>query len=127
MREISPNAPPTTPRMTLKIMRSKERAAFFGAWFHFLRLFVGLRRLRFLNEDFLRRGIVSGLVAATEQPDQHRDLVLDDEFPGRARGYWENVLKNEPGCQRFDVLTPEEGQYHVLSWIRRLREGPIWS
>ena len=32
-----------------------------------------------------------------------------ERFLARARAHRENVLKNEPGCQRFDVLVPQEG------------------
>ena len=31
-----------------------------------------------------------------------------ERFLARAREHRANVLKNEPGCERFDVLTPKE-------------------
>lgn len=36
-----------------------------------------------------------------------------DDFIARARIHRDNVLKNEPGCQRFDVSVPEEGENTV--------------
>ncbi len=32
-----------------------------------------------------------------------------ERFLARALAHRENVLKNEPGCQRFDILVPQEG------------------
>ncbi len=32
-----------------------------------------------------------------------------DDFLARAREHRINVLNNEPGCQRFDLLSPQEG------------------
>ena len=32
-----------------------------------------------------------------------------ERFLARARAHRENVLKNEPGCQRFDILVAQEG------------------
>ncbi len=32
-----------------------------------------------------------------------------DDFLTRARKHRINVLNNEPGCQRFDLLSPEDG------------------
>ncbi len=32
-----------------------------------------------------------------------------DDFLARAREHRINVLNNEPGCQRFDLLSPEDG------------------
>ncbi len=37
-----------------------------------------------------------------------------DAFLARAREHRTNVLTNEPGCERFDLLTPEEGGDVVL-------------
>ncbi len=32
-----------------------------------------------------------------------------ERFLARARTHRKNVLKNEPGCQRFDIMVPQEG------------------
>jgi quinol monooxygenase YgiN len=32
-----------------------------------------------------------------------------EAFLARARQHRDAVLKNEPGCQRFDLLTPQDG------------------
>jgi quinol monooxygenase YgiN len=37
-----------------------------------------------------------------------------DAFLARAREHRKNVLTNEPGCERFDLLTPEEEGDTVL-------------
>ena len=37
-----------------------------------------------------------------------------ERFLARALAHRENVLKNEPGCQRFDILVPREGGDTVL-------------
>ncbi len=36
-----------------------------------------------------------------------------DAFLARARPHRGNVLKNEPGCQRFDISTPDETENTV--------------
>lgn len=35
------------------------------------------------------------------------------DFLARAAQHRDNVLKNEPGCQRFDISTPDEGENAV--------------
>lgn len=37
-----------------------------------------------------------------------------DTFVARARQHRENVLKNEPGCQRFDLLVPNDDDNKVI-------------
>ncbi len=46
-----------------------------------------------------------------EMAISHRDFM---RFLARALAHRENVLKNEPGCQRFDILVPREGGDTVL-------------
>ncbi len=36
-----------------------------------------------------------------------------DAFLARAREHRANVLKNEPGCQRFDISVPDDGDDKV--------------
>ena len=42
------------------------------------------------------------------EPPQEINPGNVDAFLARAREHRNNVLSNEPGCQRFDLLTPEE-------------------
>lgn len=37
-----------------------------------------------------------------------------DRFIARASEHRDNVLSHEPGCQRFDILVPDEGKDLVL-------------
>ena len=36
-----------------------------------------------------------------------------DEFLARVREHRGNVIKNEPGCQRFDISVPDDGDDKV--------------
>ncbi|MCG8355720.1 MAG: antibiotic biosynthesis monooxygenase [Kiloniellales bacterium] len=46
------------------------------------------------------------------------ELILEpgqtEAFMARVATHRENVLKNEPGCRRFEVLTPHEGENRVF-------------
>ena len=46
------------------------------------------------------------------------ELVLipseKERFLARVREHRSNVLAKEPGCQRFDILVPDEGENTVL-------------
>jgi quinol monooxygenase YgiN len=49
------------------------------------------------------------LVVELEIQSGHRDVFL-----ARAREHRNNVLSREPGCERFDLLTPQDGDNTVF-------------
>jgi quinol monooxygenase YgiN len=61
---------------------------------------------------------------AVERPDGLVVLVEFRLHPGKAAAFWPVVMANarasvrdEPGCRRFDVLTPEQGSDPDTVWL----------
>ncbi len=48
-----------------------------------------------------------------------------DAFLARARAHRTNVLSNEPGCERFDLLTPKEGDDTVFLYEVYADQGAL--